>query len=385
MSIMNRLAFLLILITAAFAATASAHDVPIARVNVELADGGAFEMSMRFDAASYIFGEHVEPALAERILATPIEKIEEGIKLAREDFQRHLELWFDGERVQPNEVEFPSVQAALAAIRRSPPALLTVIVKVHVPPEAQQFQVVFPEELVHASVTVLRDGEPLMTALVRAGQRSEPFPVSSQPAEQEQPTSKVTSVPVAAPGFWKTAWQYLVLGFEHIMPPDGWDHILFVLGLFLLSVRMRPLLWQVTAFTAAHTFTLALAVTGMVQIPAQIVEPLIALSIVYVAVENIFTSKLKPWRPVVVFAFGLLHGLGFGRMLIELGLPRGQFTTALLSFTVGVEVGQLAVIAAALLVVGWWRHRVWYRSAVIIPASCCIALIGLYWTVERVM
>ena len=121
----------------------------------------------------------------------------------------------------------------------------------------------------------------------------------------------------------------------------------------------------------------------IVSIPASIVEPLIALSIAYVAIENIFTSKLKPWRPAVVFGFGLLHGLGFARVLLDLGFPRAQFATALVTFNVGVELGQLTVIALAFLATIWFRRQVWYRGRIIIPASCAIALVALYWTIER--
>jgi hydrogenase/urease accessory protein HupE len=178
---------------------------------------------------------------------------------------------------------------------------------------------------------------------------------------------------------------YTVLGFTHILP-KGLDHILFVLGLFLLSTRMAPLLIQVTAFTVAHSVTLALSVYDVVSLPSSIVEPLIAASIVYVAVENILTPRLKPWRALVVFGFGLLHGLGFAGVLHEVGLPRGQFVPALVTFNVGVELGQLAVITLAYLAVGTWgRNKTWYRRRVVIPASMAVAAVGLFWTVQRVL
>lgn len=151
-------------------------------------------------------------------------------------------------------------------------------------------------------------------------------------------------------GAFETFFNYIPVGFDHIVP-KGLDHILFVLGLFLLSTRMRPLIWQISAFTLAHTITLALAALGIVNIPGSIVEPLIALSIVYVAVENIFTDGLSRWRPAIIFGFGLLHGLGFASVLAEFGLPEGSFIPALIGFNIGVEVGQLAVIAVAFLCV----------------------------------
>ncbi|NJL28750.1 MAG: HupE/UreJ family protein, partial [Thermoanaerobaculia bacterium] len=180
------------------------------------------------------------------------------------------------------------------------------------------------------------------------------------------------------------AGRYLILGFWHILP-EGLDHILFVLGLFLLSTRLAPLLWQVSAFTLAHTVTLALSTFGLVQLSPAIVEPLIALSIAYVAVENTLVSELKPWRPAVVFLFGLLHGLGFAGVLSELGLPDGEYLTALLTFNAGVELGQLAVILLALLVVGAFRDKPWYRKRIVIPCSAVIAAVGLFWAVQRVL
>ena len=162
------------------------------------------------------------------------------------------------------------------------------------------------------------------------------------------------------------------------------DHILFVLGLFFFSTQLRPLLWQVTAFTAAHTVTLALAATGVVSLPASVVEPLIAVTIVYVAVENILNVGRTGSRTVLVFAFGLLHGLGFASVLGDFGIASGRFVEALIGFNIGVELGQLAVIALAFLLVGaWFRRKSWYRSAIAVPVSVIIALIGAYWVFER--
>jgi len=178
------------------------------------------------------------------------------------------------------------------------------------------------------------------------------------------------------------ARQYLVLGYTHILP-KGLDHILFVLGIFLLSPRLKTMLLQVTAFTVAHSITLGLSIYGVVSLPSRVVEPLIALSIAYVAIENLVTRELKPWRLALVFMFGLLHGLGFAGVLRELGLPRGEFLTGLLTFNLGVEGGQLTVIAIAMLLTWPVVNRGWYRHRVVIPASLVIAAIGIYWTIAR--
>ncbi|GAA6207448.1 hypothetical protein NBRC116601_07410 [Cognatishimia sp. WU-CL00825] len=177
---------------------------------------------------------------------------------------------------------------------------------------------------------------------------------------------------------------YVPVGFDHILP-KGLDHILFVLGLFFLSLRMGPLLWQVSAFTLAHTVTLALGALGLVAIPGSIVEPLIAASIAYVGLENVFSKGLSRWRPMVVFGFGLLHGLGFASVLGDFGLPAGQFIPALIGFNVGVELGQLTVIAFAFLLLGvGFGRKPWYRSRIANPLSIAISAVGTYWFFERV-
>ncbi len=185
------------------------------------------------------------------------------------------------------------------------------------------------------------------------------------------------------PGITDVMLDYGVAGFDHIIP-KGLDHILFVLGLFLFSTRMRPLLWQVTMFTIAHSITLAMAMTGVLDLPARVVEPLIALSIAYVGIENIWHRKLHRSRLVLVFAFGLLHGLGFASMLADFGMPDDAFFTALIAFNLGVELGQLAVVGLAFLAVGLWLGgKPLYRQLVVIPGSLLITVIGLYWTWER--
>ena len=181
-----------------------------------------------------------------------------------------------------------------------------------------------------------------------------------------------------------TARRYVGLGFLHILP-RGLDHVLFVLGLFLLADRMRPLLLQVSAFTVAHTLTLGASLLGWVSLPASLVEPLIAASIVLVALENVVVGRLTPWRPALVFLLGLLHGLGFAGVLLELGLPPGQRIAALLAFNVGVELGQLAVIGLAFALLGWAWKRPWYRDRIVVPGSLGIAAVGLYWTVTRLV
>ena len=180
----------------------------------------------------------------------------------------------------------------------------------------------------------------------------------------------------------ETIVEFVQLGFVHIVP-RGTDHILFILGLFLFCRTLSPLLWQITMFTLAHTVTLGLATAGYIELSPRIVEPLIALSIAYVGFENIWSKELHRHRLILVFCFGLLHGLGFASVLSDFELPKDAFFTSLLSFNAGVELGQLFVIVLAMLLLGWFMKSPNYRRYVIVPGSVVIALIGSLWTLER--
>jgi hydrogenase/urease accessory protein HupE len=177
---------------------------------------------------------------------------------------------------------------------------------------------------------------------------------------------------------------YLLLGIQHIIP-FGLDHILFVVSLCLLNTKIKTMLWQATAFTVAHSITLALSMKGIINLPGPIVEPIIALSILFVAVENILLNELKATRIIIVFLFGLIHGLGFASSLNEIGLPRNKFYISILSFNAGVELGQIAVIITVfLLIIIPFGKRPNFRKIVVYPLSAIIAIIAAYWTFERI-
>ncbi|WP_018615330.1 HupE/UreJ family protein [Segetibacter koreensis] len=177
---------------------------------------------------------------------------------------------------------------------------------------------------------------------------------------------------------------YLKLGFTHIIP-KGFDHILFVIGLCLLSNKIKVILWQATAFTVAHSITLALSMKSIIIAPSAVVEPIISLSILFVAVENMLLTELKPWRIILVFMFGLIHGMGFASSLNEIGLPRNKFLTSILSFNVGVELGQISIILAVFLLILFpLSKKQHYRKWIVIPLSILIGSIAFYWTVQRV-
>jgi hypothetical protein len=177
---------------------------------------------------------------------------------------------------------------------------------------------------------------------------------------------------------------YLIEGYEHILP-YGYDHIAFILGLLLLSPRLKPILWQATAFTIAHSITLGLSMYHIIAPPLSIVEPLIALSILYVAVENLLSSRLTPFRIGLVFLFGLIHGLGFAGSLLQLNLAHEHFFTCLLMFNLGVELGQLTVIFAFYFFLArWFADKPYYRKYIVKPLSVLIGLLACCWLVQRI-
>ena len=189
---------------------------------------------------------------------------------------------------------------------------------------------------------------------------------------------------LSAMSWSKKMYIFIKAGFEHIIP-QGLDHILFVLGLFFSTLKLRSLILQVTAFTFAHSITLALAALGFVKLQLSVVEPLIFLSIVWVAFENTFFKKTTKWRPLVVFTFGLLHGLGFATLLTQYGLPKDNFISLLLAFNVGVEFGQFAVLLAAFILIRLIYLKTEYKNQLKIPASILIGCTGLFWFIESLI
>ncbi len=354
---------------------AQAHTIRPAVVTVTFAADSTFQVEIDTNAEALLTDigpQHADTddapsaELYNMLRASTPDALRQQFAAFETSYADSLEVYFDGARSDLNylRIDVPEV-GDLDLARDS-----VIILEGKTPAGAREFVWLYPE--IYGS-SVLRltyaGSEDMQAFFLLAGETSQPFELADTIAQRSR---------------LEVARDYVVIGFRHILPL-GLDHILFVLGIFLLSLRLSPILWQVTAFTIAHTITLGLNIYGLVSLPSSIVEPLIALSIVYVGVENILIGELRPWRVVIVFMFGLLHGLGFAGVLTEIGLPRSEFLTALITFNVGVEFGQLAIITMALLAVGWFRHKTWYRKGIVVPASALISIIGLYWTIERII
>jgi hypothetical protein len=307
--------------------------------------------------------------LHDELRALPPEALAETLSEAWSEIDRRIDLQAGGADLPLTlaEVEIPPVGDP--EVRRDSRLTLTA----DLPPG--DAPVTFAVDAALGTIIVRQaEGDGRYEAILSNGARSDPLP----------------RVGVAAVSAGDAFLRNVVVGFEHIIPA-GLDHILFVLGLFFYSLHWRPLLWQVTSFTLAHTVTLAMAVLGVVTIPPDamwIVEAIIALSIVYVAVENLRAGDTRTigWTRIgVVFAFGLLHGLGFASVFAEAGMAPSTLIASLIAFNIGVEIGQLTVIAVAFLLVGaWFGGRPWYRTVVAIPGSLVIAAIGAYWMLNRI-
>jgi hypothetical protein len=358
-----------------FARPATAHEIRPAIVTASFLPDETFDITVVANLEALLAdigpahsdsNESPQAAVYNQLRALPAEEL-------RGRFAQFAARWLAGVHV---EFDDSRIAAHIAAVDVPPTGdtalarLSTIRLSGDIPRGAREFRWRYAGDFGSNVLRVKRAGsDEMVTSWLKDGAMSAPIPLTG-----------------AAPKSTAQIFlEYVVLGFTHIVP-YGLDHILFVLGLYLLNTRAKALLVQVTAFTVAHSITLGLGLYGVVTVSPSIVEPLIALSIVYVAVENLVTNKLHVWRPFVVFGFGLLHGLGFAGVLHEIGLPRADYVTGLIAFNVGVELGQLAVIAVAFAVSGlWFRTRPWYRTRIVQPASAAIALVGLFWTIERVV
>ena len=346
-----------------------AHEIGTTRVSIVFHDGRSYDIEIVTDAPSLV--EKLEAMAGPQrpaMQAPNLSPAALGDRLFALDdiFRRRVTVAFDDSAVHP-----AITYAVSPAVDATSPVLATIRLTGQVPRDASHFTWLYSWTFVSYALTV--KGNPNdnpATQWLEGGQASAPLSLPPPPS----PFSRVS-----------TAWRYFTLGFTHIAP-NGLDHMLFVFAIFLMSGRVRTVLCQITAFTVAHSITLGLSIYGLIAARPTIVEPLIAVWIAYVVVENLLVTELKPWRIVPLFALGLLHGMSFAGTLQDFGLAGSDFLTGLLTFNVGVEAGQLFVIAAAFPLVAWQGgNRPSYHRRIVVPASMVVACAAIYWTVESVL
>jgi len=380
-STQNPINLFLILCSLFFSGNILADVVKPALVEISVFTSGTYKIEVRASVEALLTGINsqykntTEAPTSEQydeLRALPADKLQERFKPFYKTFESKVQLLFDN---KPTELNITAVDIPVPGYTKVPRNSV-IYLEGQIPENAKVLHWYYPAAFGDNAVRVRQVDESNEKwhwsewQWIRSDKISEAFSLTEVFSKRST---------------WSVITEYIIAGFEHILPM-GLDHILFIVGIFLLSTKIRPLLWQVTMFTIAHTITLGLSMNGVINLPANIVEPLIALSIAYIGFENIWHKSLHNSRLALVFAFGLLHGLGFASVLQEFGMPDDAFITALISFNIGVEIGQLAIILLGFLTVGlWFRKRDWYRNVVIVPGSALIALTGLYWTYDRIM
>ena len=359
-----------------FSSTINSHEIKPAIVDLIIADGQA-SIDFKINAEQILSGvdasqyQDTNDAPQAELYDQFREKNEEELK---QDIQQNWNLFQD--QITINGLEGSSLNLVDLMIDQdvNPEYPRDTNLKTEAPLNQSEITIQFATEL---GPVVIRQFEDISKENMIFSTYLQPGEISAELSPLSQATMSQTII------------EYIILGMEHIVP-KGLDHILFIFGVFFFAVKLKPLLWQVTMFTLAHSLTLILASLKLVFIPASIIEPLIALSIGYVAFENIFQrqgkfhSRSNAIRYAVIFFFGLIHGLGFAFVLEDIGLPTGQLILSLLSFNIGVEIAQIGLVVLAYLLMFYPSKQLWYRKAIQIPCSLVIGLIGIYWFFERV-
>jgi len=399
------LARLIVLVAVAATGTwACAHPAVRCAAIFKVDAQGLGTLSIRFDVPAFALNEDPFKVADELMWAWvdgPRAEVERLLRDAAGRLSRHVQVKADGETVPIELRSFPGV-ADFEKWKRSArgneekprlPWMAEALIgfEVRAAGDADlargvRVTVRLPEVLGDVVLAIEVPGAEARAFVLKAGETSPEIEVGLSGSKEEHAAARPSS------GFFS----FVRMGAEHVVP-DGLDHMLFILGLYLASPKLKSLLILVTMFTLAHSVTLTMAATGMVVVPPRFIEPVIALSIAAVAIENIvtrpkagsrdgqpgFSFRQDAVRALIVFAFGLVHGLGFASAFGKMELPRSVLVPALIGFNVGVEVGQLLVLFGAFVVIGWAARKPWYRNLVVIPGSAAIACVGLYWVVTR--
>jgi len=353
-------------------APAFSHDWTFTTLGMLVGPDGTYEMDLYCDFDGLLLGldpGHLDDELWMVLVQMDPEKRRRRVDGLKERLARWVVIRFDGQPGQP-DIDFPEMRDGAAG--RGP--------GVSLPGSIARFRGKAPEGATTFTIQIDPLFGPVMAGFRRGGNPKIENLLLATGVESEP-------IPLYGGSGWMGALSVasgcLTLGFQHILP-TGFDHVLLVLGLYLLNTRVRSLATQIGVFVLANAVALALSVYGLVSLPVWLVEPVMTLAVVYVALENVISADLKPWRSAAVFGCGLLHGLASSGTILELGLSPSAYPAALLSFNTGLGLGMTAVAGLALLATGWFRRRAWYRRRVTIPASLLLAAVALIWTIARV-
>lgn len=372
------------------AATAHAHP-PLATIATLRIDAKRHvDLSVHYDALAFALNDvsaNIPDEPMFELLRGGDEALAESLAACGPRFERLCDLEAGGARVPLVVVTVPTVAEVRAEEARRPtyplPIKSSLEAHAQLSAGAASVSIRFPEILGVVVVTIDRPGVEPVAIPLGPNERSPEFTIADTPDTYTTSPPLRESTDVTGSSRWEANLRFISLGFRHIVP-EGSDHMLFVLGLFLLTPRLRPVLVQISAFTLAHTATLTLTSLRIIGLPTTVVEPAIAASIAFVGIENLVITRVTPWRTLAAFVFGLVHGMGVATSFHEAGLPDGQLVSSLVAFTVGVEGGHLAVLLAAFVLLGWARGRQWYRPRVAVPLSLVISAIAIVWFVQRV-
>ncbi|MFO0833789.1 MAG: HupE/UreJ family protein [Phycisphaerales bacterium] len=438
-SLTARAAFFLGVLAAllCFGRGARAHPPVATAAIVKVSPSGEVDLTLTHDVLAFALNDqsqNIPDGPMFDLLNGPEEVLAPSLREAATRFESLCVLTAGGTRVPLRVLSYPSAAEVYGVKAKRAKYPLPIKLELHatasIPADSTSLKIRFPEMLGIVVVTIDRPGAEPVALPLEPNEPSPDFELSLRAADSGSPTARDVSDDLAkghdanrASGAKKasdsrkagsvagasgtkdgdaesdppkgaaskrsdgTGWlnvfkRFAILGFEHIIP-GGPDHALFVLGLFLLSPKPRPVILQISAFTVAHTITLTLTSLNIIGLSPSIVEPTIAASVAFVGIENLCTTKVHAWRSGVAFLFGLVHGMGVASAFNEAGFPPGQLVSSLAAFTVGVEGGHLGILAAAFLFLGWTSRKTWYRGRIAMPLSLAISLIALAWLVQR--
>lgn len=323
--------------------------------------------------------EGAPPLFRPDVMAASAEEHAHIRKTAESTMRKLLELRFDGKSL-PWTIQFPDFEKKPLVL---PPetgdwALMRTRISTKIPSSPGKLEIFWHDDLESELIVIIEEGDQGIGLLSISSGMSAAILEKTSTAGGDA-DNVVSEETYQQPNYFNS---WVISGFRHVVPL-GLDHLLFILGLFLLVPKLKPLLGQSLLFTFAHSITLALTVFGILSFPIRLIEILIAASIAWIGIENVIVKRLKPSRLGVIFIFGLLHGMGFASVLGEklANYPDENLILPLVGFNLGVELAQVSVLIIAFLVLWPFRR---FTPQVRVVGSLLVAAAGLFWMFERI-